>query len=296
MERRTTPPTRRCATGRPPSPGPAVTTSVAAVLFCDVRGFTAIAGRLEPARVLELLACYYETLCPAVRASEVDALQCCGDEIFATFRDDDGATAARRALASALDMLDRGGRLNRRLRALGLPEVSFGIGIHVGPVAFGPRSPGSPGQAAVAGNTVNLGHRHCAAAGGGEIVVSAECREALGSVAAFEERAATILKGVATPVSVFVVRPPVATASRGHRSTGGSAPSGRRDEVAGRQGPAPRRRARRGSRRANPSTPLPFPPRHTRCLVGRHQPCARPVRGHDPRHRQRAGASLSGGS
>lgn len=185
--------------------------SVAAVLFCDVRGFTAIAARVDAARVLELLSCYYDNLSPAARERGAAILQCCGDEIFATFTADDGAAAARRALDAAVDMVGRSARLNRELRVLGLPELTFGIGIHVGLVAFG--------RAGVAGNTVNVGHRHCAAAGGGEIVVSAECRDALGRVAAFEERAGTILKGLATPVSVFVVRPLRSAAAPGRPTT-----------------------------------------------------------------------------
>ena len=69
-------------------------------LFCDLRGFTPIAARLEPSQVRELLNTYYEQMAQVVLDEGGTVLQYTGDEIFGVFGtplpQDDHARAALR--------------------------------------------------------------------------------------------------------------------------------------------------------------------------------------------------------
>lgn len=132
------------------------------VLFCDLRGFTSFAERLEPARVIEVLNVYLSEMSDAIMEREGTIVAFMGDGIMAVF----GAPIARddhadRALAAAQDMLTvRLPRFNDWLREHGFAhEFRMGIGLNSGSVMSG--NVGSPTRVeyTAIGDTTNTASR-----------------------------------------------------------------------------------------------------------------------------------------
>jgi PAS domain S-box-containing protein len=109
-----------------------------ALLFCDIRGFTAIADRLKPDEVVVLLNTFYSEMSEVIIKYDGEINEFVGDEIFVTF----GAPLpiSKPALASvqcALAMIENLDRLNNKLKQKLDVELTVGIGIHFGPVIAG---------------------------------------------------------------------------------------------------------------------------------------------------------------
>ncbi|MFE5407239.1 CHASE2 domain-containing protein [Microbacterium sp. NPDC056569] len=144
-----------------------------AVVFCDLRGFTALAESMDPADVRRALDIYYEFACTRVFAHGGTVMQFVGDEVFAVFgapeHQPDPVSSARETAARLVGDVDV---LEETLRKNGLPELRFGIGVHAGELVAATVGPESRRQYAVVGDVVNVGSRLCGAAAAGEIVVS----------------------------------------------------------------------------------------------------------------------------
>jgi adenylate cyclase len=108
-------------------------------LFADIRGFTSISERLEPAVLIELLNQYLTPMTEVVVAGHQGTLdKYMGDAIMAFW----GAPRpqpdhALRACRAALGMLERLAALQPDWRARGLPELEIGIGVNSGPMSVG---------------------------------------------------------------------------------------------------------------------------------------------------------------
>jgi adenylate cyclase len=180
------------------------------VVFADVRDFTPLTTSLPPARVRELLDRYYEYLMAIIQRHRGTVMQFVGDEVFAVFgvpvADD---TMATEALRSALEMQVEIAALDDRVTAAGLPPIRFGIGVHYGTVVAAHVGTENRRQYAVVGEAVNIGARLCDRAAAGEILVSARAWSAAAAELRDQFLAAgsVELKGVATPVAVYVAAP-----------------------------------------------------------------------------------------
>lgn len=110
-----------------------VKTMRAALLFADLRGFTALSTRLPPEATAELLNRYYDVLVPAVTERGGDVLKFIGDGMLAVFEHaDDGQDAAARALSAAEAALVNGIALSA-----GGEPVRFGVALHHGEAVYG---------------------------------------------------------------------------------------------------------------------------------------------------------------
>jgi adenylate cyclase len=143
------------------------------VLFCDLRGFTALSENLEPAIVRTMLNHYYDRVTEVVLAMRGTLMKYVGDEVFAVW----GAPLPsvdhpQRALECAIAIQALTPDLNRELVERGAPEVAFGIGLNTGEAVAAHFGGGRRRQYDVVGDTVNVGARLCSAAGRGEIILS----------------------------------------------------------------------------------------------------------------------------
>jgi adenylate cyclase len=177
------------------------------VLFCDLRGFTAVAARLIPAQVRELLDCYYEALSPLILERGGTVMQYTGDEIFAVF----GAPtpipdSASTALDVAHDMFAHLGALNEHLVSEGLPPVNYGIGLHTGEVVAAHVGSQIRRQYSVIGDTVNVGSRFCSLARDGQIAYSEQLRAACSTPPPGKAIGGIQLKGVEHPVTAYLIQ------------------------------------------------------------------------------------------
>jgi adenylate cyclase len=153
----------------------------AAILFADIRGFTALSGSLDPEAIVEFLASFR---CRAMRAIEahggiVDKFV--GDDVMGVFGvpiatpgDAANALAAGRALQAEI------AAWNEKRRCAGRRPVSIGIGVHYGQVFAGVIEGGKRLEFTVIGDAVNTAHRieELTKTAGWPLLVSAELLEA----------------------------------------------------------------------------------------------------------------------
>ncbi|MGH7305381.1 MAG: adenylate/guanylate cyclase domain-containing protein, partial [Candidatus Rokuibacteriota bacterium] len=146
------------------------------VLFADLSGFTSLAERLDPEEVRAFQNALFGALAQAIERYDGFVEKFVGDAVMAVF----GAPVAheddpRRALDTALDMLERTAALGRRWASRLGQTVLLHIGVHSGPVVAGSlgAAAGAGAAYAVTGDTVNTTARLLAAAAPGTILVSA---------------------------------------------------------------------------------------------------------------------------
>ena len=132
-----------------------VETLEAALMFCDMQGFTELSNRLSSERVLEVLNAYFDEVVPAVAQHGGEVLKFMGDGLLAFFRDEAGAGPSCAAALMAARLI------GQRLNTLSLPDgaVRAGIGLHYGEVSYGNIGSGKRLDFTVIGRDVNLTSR-----------------------------------------------------------------------------------------------------------------------------------------
>jgi len=128
-----------------------VETLEAALLLCDLRGFTELSNRLPVERVLELLDAYFDRVVPAITAAGGEILKFMGDAVLAFFHRDEAAIACAAAIEGALSALERLDQFRAPDAAL-----SAGIALHYGQVSYGNIGSGRRLDFTVIGPDVNL--------------------------------------------------------------------------------------------------------------------------------------------
>jgi class 3 adenylate cyclase len=144
-----------------------------AMLMSDLRGFSGLSERLGPAAMIGLLNRYLACMTPVILHHRGVINEFIGDAIFVLFgapfgRSDD----PKRAVRCAAAMQEALTAFNLDSDSHGLPQLSMGIGLHVGQVVAG--NIGSPDRLkyGVVGPDVNLTARIQALTGGGEVLLS----------------------------------------------------------------------------------------------------------------------------
>jgi adenylate cyclase len=174
----------------------------AAVLFSDIRGYTAFAEGVAPEVVVEMLNQYLETQTAIVERLGGDVDKFIGDELVAVFQ---GPDMERRAVLCGLEMQQALGGL---LEAHPDWNLHAGLGIAAGEVVMGAVGARERLDFTVLGRVVNLASRLCAAAPADSILVSQPVRDALAGedFVAFAPLPPIELKGYAGPVAAFTAR------------------------------------------------------------------------------------------
>ena len=186
------------------------------MLMSDLRGFSELSERLGPSAMIGLLNRYFARMTPVIVAHGGIIDEFIGDAIFVLFgapfgRPDDAERAVRCAWAMQAAMAV----VNADSRALGVPELSMGIGLHIGPVVAG--NIGSPDRLkyGVVGPAVNLVSRIQALTLGGEVLLSDTLAVRVSSIASVGPARLERVKGLTEPAvlhRVLDVRLPAAEA------------------------------------------------------------------------------------
>lgn len=130
----------------------------ATILVSDVRGFTALAEKLAPAEVLELLNRVQGELAAAVQRNGGGVDKFIGDGMLAVFgTPEPDPRHAEHAIAAARDILQAIDRMNAKNP--GSDPVRIGLGIHSGPVVAGVLGNAERLEFTVIGDTVNVASR-----------------------------------------------------------------------------------------------------------------------------------------
>ena len=173
------------------------------VLFSDLVGFTPMSASLTPVQLISLLNDYFDVMCPIVKQYGGDIDKFIGDAIMAVFEEQRGhAPPPERAVRAALAMQAAMPAFNEG-RAI---TLSMRIGINTGPVVRGDLgSRVVRRDYTVIGETVNQANRYEARCPHDAVLVSQSTREALGERVNVREMPGLQLKGVAHPVTGYVV-------------------------------------------------------------------------------------------
>jgi adenylate cyclase len=177
------------------------------MLISDLRGFTSLSGRLAPEQVMAMLNRYLGTMVEVIQQYQGTIDEFIGDAIFILFgapvqRDDD----AERAVACAMAMQLAMAGVNAQNRAEGLPEVEMGIGIHTGEVVVGNIGSDKRTKYGVVGSHVNLTARIESYTVGGQVLVSENTRQEIGSSLQVAKKLEVAAKGVTKPVTIYNAR------------------------------------------------------------------------------------------
>jgi adenylate cyclase len=173
-----------------------------AVLFCDLRGFTAFAEVGEPEEVMALLRDYHNALGPLIHEFEGTLDRFTGDGLMVFFNDPMPCSdAPLRAVRLAVAMRGAVASLASDWRKRG-HQIGFGVGIAQGYATLGRIGFEGRFDYSAIGTVCNLAARLCAEAKDGEILISARAASAVEDQAALEYRGELSLKGLSRPTAV----------------------------------------------------------------------------------------------
>ena len=185
-------------------------TIVAALVFADLRGFTALSESHPPADVIAALDAWFERIAGAVHAYGGEILKFIGDGVLAIFPVVEGAPgaacdAALRAVAAA-----RAGmaRLDEERIRQGLPPLPFGVALHLGEMLWGNIGAADRLDFTAIGAAVNLVSRlegFCRPLGKSTLISGAFAAATEAPLIALGTHA---LRGIALPCPVFTLPEP----------------------------------------------------------------------------------------
>ena len=177
------------------------------ILFTDIRGFTSMAEKMKPEKVVLTLNEYFSEMIDIVFKHNGTLDKIIGDELMIVFgaplsSDDD----TERALNTAIEMQKKIADLNRVRKKRKEPPILVGAGINKGQVVSGNIGSRDMMDYTVVGDTVNLGSRLCSAASAGEIIVSGRVKNSTDQLFSFKELKPIRVKGKKDKIDVYQVK------------------------------------------------------------------------------------------
>lgn len=133
-----------------------------AVMFTDLRGFTGLSEKADPARLVADLNEYLAAMVEIVFRNGGTVDKFIGDAVMAAWGTVVSAGPREdsvRAVQAAIDMLASVAKLRRAWLLRGSPDLRLGIGMHYGPAIFGNIGSDLKMEPTVIGDTVNLASR-----------------------------------------------------------------------------------------------------------------------------------------
>ena len=154
------------------------------LLFCDLRGFTAISQKSEPEEVQGMVNTFLGNMVSCIDALEGTVDKFIGDAVMALFGapmpSDDHAL---RALLCAVKMRDVHNAWQKQRADLGLPTLPMGIGLATGTAVVGNIGTKTRVGYSALGETVYVAGKLCDEAKAGEILTTVNTHRAAHAVA-----------------------------------------------------------------------------------------------------------------
>ena len=176
------------------------------VLFCDLVDSTALAGRLDPEDLREVVRAYQQTCAQVIQRFEGHIAQYLGDGLLVYFgypqaHEDD----AQRAVQTGLGIVEAMGTLNTGLeQAQGL-RLAVRVGIHTGLVVVGEIGGAGRQEQLALGETPNIAARLQGLAQPDTVVISDRTARLVEGYFTCQPLGAQELKGLAQPLQVYRV-------------------------------------------------------------------------------------------
>jgi class 3 adenylate cyclase len=178
------------------------------MLFADLRGFTAMCDRLDPAVTVTILNGYFDHMNRAIDLHHGHLVELIGDGLLALFGALEPNPWQRRdSVLAALEMRAELKRFNEKLREQGVPELRFGIGIHCGDVVAGVMGPAGLSKFSVTGDPINLASRveGLTSVHNVDLLITEDVRAGLDDSFHLRPMPAVLVKGKPEPIRTYHV-------------------------------------------------------------------------------------------
>jgi adenylate cyclase len=178
------------------------------VLFCDLRGFTTLAHKLNPQALVALLNEYMTAMTDVVFAHDGVLDKYIGDAIMAFWNAPmSQPDHARRACEASLAMVHKLQAMQADWERRKVPALDLGIGINTGPMVVGNMGSRSRLAYTVLGDAVNVASRleGLSKEYGTRIVIGEATRAAAGEVFEYRFLDVVAVKGRSEPLVVYEV-------------------------------------------------------------------------------------------
>ncbi|MEH1819942.1 MAG: adenylate/guanylate cyclase domain-containing protein [Nostoc sp.] len=176
------------------------------ILTSDLRGFTSLSERFPPEEVIHILNLYLEYMADVINHYQGTIDEFMGDGILVLFgapiaKEDDALRAVTCACAMQLAM----GGVNEKMKALGWPPLEMGIGINTGEVIVGNIGSEKRTKYGIVGSQVNLTYRIESYTSGGQILISEQTFQEVGSSVRIIGQKQVQPKGVSQAITIYEV-------------------------------------------------------------------------------------------
>ena len=179
-----------------------------AVLFLDMRGFTARTDGQLPYDVVFLLNRFFDQIVPPINKAGGTVDKYMGDGLMAVFETDTPAASAQAAIQAVEGIGHALQRFNKTLESEGGAPVAIGIGVHLGNVVLG--EIGAAGQAprTLIGDTVNTASRLEGGTKdlGVQALISEDTLAAAGHAVATDDMVPLSLRGREHPLPALAIK------------------------------------------------------------------------------------------
>lgn len=176
-----------------------------AVIFVDLRGWTAFSETNEPEEVIGVIRQFHGAMGEVIRRFEATVGWFAGDGVMAWFNDPFPVPyPAARTAAMAVAMRDEMSGLTTAWRRRG-HDLGFAAGIALGYATLGTIGFEGRHDYGAIGTVMNLASRLCDEATAGQILASARAVAAVEEMVEVESVGELTLKGFAKPVSAYAV-------------------------------------------------------------------------------------------
>lgn len=178
-----------------------------AVLFLDMRGFTARTTGQLPYDIVFLLNRFFDAIVPAITEDGGVVDKYMGDGLLAVFEKPDANGSASAGVKAAVEISYALDRFNQQLHAEGSPSIRIGMGLHLGDLVLGEIGAAGHATRTIIGDAVNVASRLESETKelGVELLVSGELLTAASVAVNPDDIRLFRLRGVTEPVPALPV-------------------------------------------------------------------------------------------
>jgi adenylate cyclase len=175
------------------------------ILFADIRNFTPLAETLSPEATIALVNRHFSRMIEVIQQHRGIIVDFLGDAILAFFD-----TLLRPLTPTAAQAVHCAWGMQAAMAAENAanpeaPSLAMGVGLHAGKVVVGNIGSESRAKYGIIGAAVNLTNRIQGQAHEGEVVISGSVFQLVGDMLAVRRTFEAELKGIAHPVTLYVV-------------------------------------------------------------------------------------------
>ncbi len=176
------------------------------ILMSDLRGFTALSTRLTPARLIEGLNHYFESMVEVIEKYHGTVIEFLGDGIFVVFgAPKDDPDHAVNAVKCAIEMENAMVAINEWNKENDFPELEMGVGINSGTAVVGNIGSAQKMKYGCMGETVNLAGRTESFTIGGQIYITERTKALINEEVDYGEMQSFMPKGAREEISIFSI-------------------------------------------------------------------------------------------